>query len=354
MSTLRAVTVETTPPYAVQIGAGALSLSTPSFAEAHALIADEHVFKLYGDAPGINELPRHLLPEGEAAKTLHELERALDFLCDAHLDRASTVVVLGGGAATDLGGLAAAMYLRGISWVACPTTLLAMVDASVGGKTAVNLKSGKNLAGSFHQPSAVIADTSALLTQASSEYASGLGEVLKTALIEGEELFALLEGNITAVVTRHAQVMADVICRCVATKARIVSLDPHEAGPRKALNLGHTFAHAIEQVAGPGTIPHGVAVAAGCGLALRAAEAESLLADPSLPERFSALSTALGLPSGLDELRSSSGLSLPADALIEAMRHDKKALAGTPRFVLPRAAGDLAIDVELDPAALLS
>jgi len=354
MSELRAVTVETTPPYAVQIGPGALSLSAGSLEGARALIADERVFDLYGDSLELDELPRHLLPEGEAAKTLHELERALDFLCDAQLDRASTVVVLGGGAATDLGGLAAAMYLRGISWVACPTTLLAMVDASVGGKTAVNLRSGKNLAGSFHQPSAVVADTSALLTLDSSEYASGLGEVLKTALIEGEELLALLEDNVTAVITRHAGVMADVICRCVTTKARIVSSDPLEAGPRKALNLGHTFAHAIEQVAGPGAIPHGVAVAAGCGLALRAAEAAGLLADPALRERVSALSAALGLPSDLDALRGSSGLSLPADELVQAMSHDKKSVAGTPRFVLPRAAGDLALDVELDPSALLS
>jgi 3-dehydroquinate synthase len=354
MSDLRAVTVETVPPYAVQVGPDALSDSARAFSGAGALIADERVFELYGDALGLNELPRHLLPEGEAAKTLHELERALDFLCDAQLDRSTTVVVLGGGAATDLGGLAAAMYLRGVSWVACPTTLLAMVDASVGGKTAVNLKSGKNLAGSFHQPSAVIADTSALLTLESSEYVSGLGEVLKTALIEGEELLTLLEDNITAVITRHAQVMADVICRCVATKARIVSLDPHEAGPRKALNLGHTFGHAIEQVAGPGTIPHGVAVATGCGLAIQAAEAAGLLADPALPERVSALSAALGLPTDLENLRDSSGSSLPVDELVEAMRHDKKALAGTPRFVLPRAAGDLVIDIELDPMALLS
>ena len=354
MSDLRAVTVETVPPYAVQVGPDALSDSARAFSGAGALIADERVFELYGDALGLNELPRHLLPEGEAAKTLHELERALDFLCDAQLDRSTTVVVLGGGAATDLGGLAAAMYLRGVSWVACPTTLLAMVDASVGGKTAVNLKSGKNLAGSFHQPSAVIADTSALLTLGSSEYVSGLGEVLKTALIEGEELLALLEGNTTAVTTRHAQVMADVICRCVATKARVVSSDPLEAGPRKALNLGHTFAHAIEQVAGPGAIPHGVAVAAGCGLAVRAAEAAGLLADPALPERVSALSVALGLPADLASLRSSSGFSLPAEELVEAMRHDKKALAGTPLFVLPRAAGDLVLDVELDPTALLS
>jgi len=354
MSDLRTVTVETTPPYQVHVGPGALAASSASFAQAGALIADERVFELYGEALDLNGLPRHLLPEGEAAKTLQELERALEFLCDGRLDRSTTLVVLGGGAATDLGGLAAAMYLRGVSWIACPTTLLSMVDASVGGKTAVNLKSGKNLAGCFHQPSIVIADTNALLTQGASEYSSGLGEVLKTALIEGEELLSLLEGNIPAITSRHAQVMADIVCRCVATKARVVASDPLEAGPRKALNLGHTFAHAIEQVAGPGAIPHGVAVAAGCGLAIRAAEEAGLLTDPALPRRITELATALGLPTGLASLRSSSGSPLPGRELLDAMGHDKKALAGFPRFVLPRAAGDLEIDVELDAATLLS
>ena len=354
MSELRAVTIETSPSYTVFVGPNALAASTDTLAAASALIADERVFDLFGDSPALAELPRHLLPEGEAAKTLSELEGALNFLCEEALDRSASVVALGGGAATDLGGLAAAMYLRGVSWIACPTTLLAMVDASVGGKTAVNLASGKNLAGSFHQPSAVIADTTALMTLSSTEYSSGLGEVLKTALIEGEELLARLEANVTAIVTRHAEVMADVICRCVQTKARVVAADPLEAGQRKVLNLGHTYAHAIEQTAGHGVIPHGVAVAAGCGVALETAAAAGLLQDAALPERIRALSRDLGLPADLAELRDSTGCALPADELIAAMRHDKKSVAGAPRFVLPRAAGDLALDVELDPTPHLS
>ena len=225
MSDLRTVTVETTPPYQVHIGPGALAASSTSFAQAGALIADERVFELYGETLDLNGLPRHLLPEGEAAKTIQELERALGFLCDGRLDRSTTLVVLGGGAATDLGGLAAAMYLRGVAWIACPTTLLAMVDASVGGKTAVNLKSGKNLAGSFHQPSAVVADTGTLTTLPATEYASGLGEVLKTALIEGEDLLSFLEANVAALVDRNGEALAEVVCRCVATKAR-ASQDP--------------------------------------------------------------------------------------------------------------------------------
>ena len=354
MADLRTVTVETTPPYPIRVGPGAHAASSDLFQGAGALIADERVQELHGAGLGLSDLPRHLLPEGEAAKTLQELERTLDFLCRERLDRGTTLLVLGGGAATDLGGLAAAMYLRGVAWIACPTTLLAMVDASVGGKTAVNLKSGKNLAGSFHQPAAVVADTGTLATLPAPEYASGLGEVLKTSLIEGEDLLSFLEANVAALVDRDDEVLADVICRCVSTKARVVASDPREAGPRKALNLGHTFAHAIEQVAGPGVIPHGVAVAAGCGLALEAAAGAGLLTDPALPVRVSALASALGLPADLATLRQTSAQPLPAEELVSAMHHDKKARAGALRFVLPRCAGDLELDVEFDPVALLA
>ena len=354
MADLRTVTVETPVPYPVRVGPGAHGASADLYSTVGAVIADEEVHRLHGSGLSLDHLPLHLLPRGEAAKTLTELERALDFLCEQLLDRETTLLVLGGGAATDLGGLAAAMYLRGVAWIACPTTLLAMVDASVGGKTAVNLKSGKNLAGSFHQPVAVIADTDVLATLPAAEYLSGLGEVLKTALIEGEDTLSFLEANTSALVKRDAAVLTEVVCRCVATKARVVAADPNEAGPRKALNLGHTFAHAIEQVAGPGAIPHGVAVATGCGLALEASAAAGLLTDPTLPARYCALAASLGLPSDLAGIRESSRHSLPEQDLISAMSHDKKARAGTPRFVLLRSAGDLELDVQLDPQGLLA
>ena len=173
MADLRTVTVETPVPYPVRVGPGAHGASADLYSTVGAVIADEEVHRLHGSGLSLDHLPLHLLPRGEAAKTLTELERALDFLCEQLLDRETTLLVLGGGAATDLGGLAAAMYLRGVAWIACPTTLLAMVDASVGGKTAVNLKSGKNLAGSFHQPVAVIADTDVLATLPAAEYLSG-------------------------------------------------------------------------------------------------------------------------------------------------------------------------------------
>jgi len=353
MPFLRTVTVETAPPYPIHVGPGAHAASTDLFDNVGALIADGFVHELHGASLGLSGVPQHLLPAGEAAKTLHELERALDFLCEHRLDRGTTLLVLGGGAATDLGGLAASMYLRGVAWIACPTTLLSMVDASIGGKTAVNLKSGKNLAGSFHQPAAVVADTETLATLPEPEYASGLGEVLKTALIEGEDMLSFLEVNSAALAGRDGAVLADAVCRCVATKARVVASDPCESGPRKALNLGHTFAHAIEQVAGPGAIPHGVAVAAGCSLALEAAAEAGLLTDPTLPGRVSALASALSLPAGLADLREASAHPLLAVDLIAAMSHDKKAVAGSPRFVLPRRAGDLKLDVALDPATVL-
>jgi len=348
MTQSRSITVQTDPSYPVFIGPGALLEHAELCASSAALLADERVFELYGGQLERAGLPVHLMPEGEAAKSLAELERALDFLCGERLDREATLLVLGGGAATDLGGLAASLYLRGVAWIACPTTLLAMVDASVGGKTAVNLKSGKNLAGSFHQPSAVIADTSTMKSLSGEEYTSGLGELLKTALIEGESSLAALESETAGLLERDPEVIADAVTRAVTTKARIVAADPKELGPRKALNLGHTFAHAIEQAAGPGLIPHGVAVGVGCALALRAAARLQLLTDTALPARFTQLAQALGLPTELSALRESTGAALQPEALISAMSHDKKAKAGAPRFVLPRAAGDLALDVELN------
>jgi 3-dehydroquinate synthase len=353
MPTLRSLTVGTAPSYPVHVGPDALATCADLITGADALIVDERAYELYGSLVDRSGLSAHLLPQGERAKTLTELERALNFLCEQQLDRSSTVLVLGGGAATDLGGFAAALYLRGVSWIACPTTLLAMVDASVGGKTAVNLSSGKNLAGSFHQPVAVIADTQTLASLSDAEYASGLGEVLKTALIGGEGLLSFLESEAAKLLARDSEAIAEVVARCVETKARIVASDPHEVGPRKALNLGHTFAHAIEHAAGPGTIPHGLAVAAGCTLSLRASDQAGFLADIALPERFARLADALGVPSELATLRALSGAPLPPDELLAAMSHDKKARAGTPLFVLPIAPGELEFDAEIDAKALL-
>jgi 3-dehydroquinate synthase len=268
------------------------------------------------------------------------------------LDRRSVVLLFGGGAVLDVGGLAASLYMRGIRAVSCPTTLLAMVDASVGGKTAINIAGGKNLVGTFHQPVAVLADTRTLATLPDSEWRSGLGEVVKTALVDGDELLARVERDARVLAQRELGSIDELIAACVRAKARVVAADPHESGPRKALNLGHTFAHALEKVAGFGAIPHGVAVACGLTLALAASERAGLLEDRTLTARVDALLRSLGLPRSLGELRMQHG-ALPPRELLEAMKLDKKARDAQPKFVLPRRAGALQLDVELNSTLLL-
>lgn len=338
------------PPYRVVIGAGVLR-ELAEHAPGLPLVAlDLPVFELHGSRlPPI--LASVVLPSGEEAKSWDALEHLLSTMAHVGLDRNSTLAVLGGGSALDVGGLAAALYMRGIRVVYCPTTLLAMVDASVGGKTAINIDEGKNLVGAIHQPSAVLADTDTLATLPEVEWRSGLGEVVKTALVAGEELLGYVERHAEALAAREPAAVERVIGECVRTKARVVVSDVREAGPRKQLNLGHTFAHAIERVAGYGAIPHGVAVAAGLTLAVRASELTGHLADPQLPQRLAALLRALGLPHALGKLRMEHALE--SQVLLRAMRLDKKARDGQLHFVLPRRAGDLELDAHLPDALLL-
>ncbi len=340
------------PAYPVRIGAGALDAVREHAGERPFGIVDERVLALHGALVA----PIHALvalPAGEDAKQWGSLELALAAMAQERLDRGSVALALGGGAALDVAGLAASLYMRGIRVVYCPTTLLAMVDASVGGKTAINLSEGKNLVGTFHQPSAVLADTRTLATLPDAEWRSGLGEVVKAALVEGEELLALVERSAPALAARDLAAVEPVIAACVRSKARIVAADERENGPRKALNLGHTFAHALEKVAGFGALPHGVAVACGLALALEASERAGLLEDRSLRARLDALLRTLELPRSLGELRRQHG-PLPAADLLAAMRHDKKASSGRPAFVLPRAAGSIELAVSLDDAAVLA
>jgi 3-dehydroquinate synthetase len=231
--------------------------------------------------------------------------------------------------------------MRGIAVVHLPTTLVAQVDSSVGGKTAVNLAAGKNLAGCVHQPRAVYADTSVLATLPPEEWSAGLGEAVKTALIAGERELAEIEQAAPLLALRESAATTGLVASCVRTKARIVAADPHERGPRRALNLGHTFAHAIEHAAGYGTIPHGIAVGVGVVLALEASSAWSVSSDPALTGRVVALLGALGLPSALAQLREQWNVRLAPDELWNGLAHDKKGAAGAPEFVLVRAAGEL-------------
>jgi 3-dehydroquinate synthase len=338
--------------YPVVIGAGALGELRAHAGERPFGIVDERVFELHG-ALVAPLFALAAVPAGEAAKDWATLELALGAMAQQGLDRGSIALAFGGGATLDVGGLAASLYMRGVRVVYGPTTLLAMVDASVGGKTAINIAQGKNLVGTFHQPSAVLADTRTLATLPDAEWRSGLGEVLKAALVEGEELLALVERNAAALAARELAAVEPVIAACVRSKASIVASDERESGPRKALNLGHTFAHALEKVAGFGAIPHGVAVACGLALALEASERAGLLQDRGLRARVDTLLRALQLPRSLGELRMRHG-ALPAAELLAAMRHDKKASAGRPAFVLPRAAGSLELAVALDDAAVLA
>lgn len=348
------VEVATDPPYTVRMGPGAARgwAALCAGADRIALVADRRAFKLQGAALGpIGELPQRLLPAGEASKTWEELGQTLEFLSHAGLSRRSVVLAFGGGAACDHAGLAASLYKRGCAVVHVPTTLLSQVDASVGGKTAVNLAAGKNLAGTFHQPRGVLVDSDVLATLPDDELRSGLGEVLKTALLDGDDTLRFVEEAADALRAADSLAMAGAVARCVAAKARIVAADPHEAGLRRVLNLGHTFGHSIELCAGYGAIPHGVAVAAGIGLALRTGVERGTTASEVL-RRTAALAKRLGLPASLGDLRASTGLELPADELAAGLAHDKKGSFGAPEFILLHDVGRAEAGIALAPELL--
>jgi 3-dehydroquinate synthase len=350
-----AIQVSTEPRCEVLVGRGLLAEAAQRSAHysARALLSDTNVAPLYAGALGLPEATRaHLVPPGESSKTLAELERVLEFLARTGLDRGSCLLLLGGGVVGDLGGLAAALYMRGIDFVQLPTTLLSQVDSSVGGKTAVNLEAGKNLAGVFRQPALVLADTSTLGTLDAEEFRAGLGEVLKTALVSGEALLARLESAHRELVARDPDLLAGIVAECVRTKAAVVARDPLEQGERAQLNLGHTFAHAIERVAGYGAVPHGIAVGTGLVLALRLAERLELARDPALRGRVERLLGSFGMPASLAALRIRCHTQLGEAELAQAMRLDKKSRSGRPRFVVPRAPGELVLGLEIDEALL--
>ncbi len=273
-----------------------------------------------------------VLPSGEASKSWDHAGRVLDRILRVPLDRRSVLVGVGGGVVGDLTGFCAAVALRGIPWVMVPTTLLAMVDSAVGGKTAVNHPAGKNLIGAFHQPSAVWAAAHTLETLPAAELRSGMGEVIKTALLAGEALVSDL--------ARHTPF--DLAQRCAAFKANIVAEDERDTGRRAHLNLGHTLGHAYEQVTGF-ALRHGEAV--GLGLVAEARAAVSLgIAPPELPGRIAGLLTAAGLPVEPPVL--------PEEALRAALALDKKASGDILVLPLLRAVGEVTL-VRISPAELV-
>jgi len=352
---VKVVRIATEPEYDVRIGRGLMAEVAEHAAPFTrcALLSDEKVASLYQGKLGLGvDVPAFVVTPGEDSKSLSTLELVLEFMARSELDRRSCLIALGGGVVGDLGGLAASLYMRGIAFIQVPTTLLAQVDSSVGGKTAVNLRRGKNLAGTFHQPSLVIADTEALATLTDDEFRSGLGEVIKTALIEGEQALSGLESSAAAIMKRDRDALAEIVARSVRTKAEIVRRDPLEHGERKLLNLGHTFAHAIEHAAGYGRIPHGVAVGVGILLSLSVSRDMGLLLDDSLPQRARDLLLRFGMATSLDALRRASHMPLLPAEILAGARHDKKGSAGRARLVLLEAPGKLRFDVDASPEVL--
>jgi 3-dehydroquinate synthase len=273
----------------------------------------------------------HLFPieAGERTKSLATLERVLGFFEEIELDRSGVVVALGGGTVGDLTAFAAAVWLRGVRCVQVPTTLLAMVDSSVGGKSGVNTAHTKNAIGSITQPVAVVSDLAALATLPEDQYLAAFGEVAKYAVAMDAELAAELEAETEALLGRRDDVLEPVITRCVQLKAGVVASDERETGPRALLNYGHTIGHALESASGYSAV-HGRAVAFGMRAAALIAE-RSQLCDGALVGRQDRLLGAFGLPGRLPQVS--------AESVLAALPRDKKSRGGRPRWVLPREIG---------------
>jgi 3-dehydroquinate synthase len=302
---------------------------TDENAAVHAAMAVESL-----DASGF-QAGRMILPAGEAQKSLSTASLLYDHLAKWHADRKTLVVAVGGGVVGDVAGFVAATYARGVPLLMVPTTLLAMVDSSVGGKVGINHPRAKNLIGAFHQPVGVWIDTATLVTLPAREYRSGLAEVVKYGVIQDADFFDYLETHAQAVLRRDPETIRYIVARCCRLKADVVERDEREeTGLRMILNYGHTFAHAFETVGGYGAWLHGEAVAAGMACAGRLAERQGLISR-EVNERQLRLLKRFSLPVA--------PASWPVRSLIEAMRSDKKALAGRLRFILPRRLGEVAL-----------
>jgi 3-dehydroquinate synthase len=315
------------------------------------IVTDSHVEEIHGlrvhaafEKQGLSCF-RMVLPYGEATKDLRWAGELYDRAAQERLDRSGIVIALGGGVVGDLAGFVAATYLRGIRLIQVPTTLLAMVDSSVGGKTAINLPQGKNLVGVFHQPVSVFADLAMLESLPEREYLSGLAEVVKYGVIWDAPLFHSLETHVDALRRRDPAILEPIVARCCEIKAEIVAMDEKELGPRAILNFGHTLAHALEKVGGYERWLHGEAVAMGMHYAAQVSVAHQGLAKAEA-DRVGALLGRMGLPV-------MAGPGIAWEDLRDAMLSDKKTLRRTPRFVLARRLGDVAPGCEV-PDQLLA
>ncbi|MGN2253455.1 3-dehydroquinate synthase [Frateuria sp. GZRe12] len=313
------------------------------------VISNTTVAPLYLDrvAQGLDGLhwSSFLLDDGEAHKNFANVGRALEALATLGATRDACVIALGGGVVGDLAGFAAACWMRGIDFIQMPTTLLAMVDSSVGGKTGVNLPAGKNLVGAFHQPRAVIADIDTLATLPDREYRAGLAEVVKGAAIGDAVFFGWLEAHAEALARRDTATLVEAIARKVRYKAGVVARDETEQGERALLNLGHTFGHALETAGHYTALLHGEAVAIGMVLAARLSERLGM-SDAADTARLQRLLERLGLPVALPP-------DMVPERLLELMRLDKKNTAGTLRLILWRGIGKAEIVAGTDESAVL-
>ncbi|MBV8857443.1 MAG: 3-dehydroquinate synthase [Acidobacteria bacterium] len=351
--------------YGVEIGAGALAglgraarESLPGQARKAAVVSNARVFGLYGERAVASlrgagfEVSHWLMGEGERFKTLRTAERALEFLSESGLERSDAVVALGGGVVGDVAGFAAALYLRGVAFVQAPTTLLAQIDSSVGGKTGVNTRAGKNLVGAFHQPSAVVVDTATLQSLPRRELTAGWCEAVKQGAVGDRRLFErtkrFLTGEARNVSNRRAgasvtetgagrdEELAQIIAAQCAFKARIVAGDEREslgrddARSRKILNFGHTVGHALEAVTNYRRFRHGEAVGYGCLAAAEISKRLGLLDPSELESLREAVALAGRLPAAAD---------LDAETIQRALRKDKKAVGGSVRWVLLEGLG---------------
>lgn len=343
--------------YDILIGAGALAdigYHTARLGNVTnvTVVTTPHIASFYVNrlqrAMTLSKLPFnvHLIPDGESAKNESVLFNIFHHLLRSNADRGSVLVAFGGGVVGDLTGFAASVFMRGIRWIQVPTTLLAQVDAAIGGKTAINLKEGKNLIGTFFQPNLVLSDVSLLHTLPTPELATGFAEVIKHGMIEGESLFRYLEDSAYDLLRSNVKVLEKVVRESSRIKGQIVSKDEREkSNLRMHLNLGHTFAHAIERESGYRKVSHGQAVAVGLVAAAKLSRLKGWLKDGEVG-RVIHLIRRVQLPSSLSEL------GLRPDIVMRAMEHDKKKKKGVLRFVLPKRFGQIVVTDKVKPAQI--
>jgi len=338
--------------YEIEIGSGNLDhvgrLLTARGRVSHAvIITDDNVQEPHAIAVAESLADASIridlvsVPPGESTKAVETAAGLWNGLVDLGADRRSVVVAVGGGVVGDLAGFIAATFARGVRFFQVPTTLLAQVDSSVGGKVGINLPSAKNMVGAFKQPMGVLIDTATLATLPEREYRAGLGEVVKYGVILDAELFAYLEGNIAELLGRDDAVLGHVVAQCCRLKAQVVEQDEfEETGLRAVLNYGHTFGHALETLGGYGELLHGEAVAIGMLCASRLAERLGRI-DASLTEQQHRLLAALGLPTEMPPV--------DVEKALAAMMRDKKVQHGRLRFVLPSRLGHVELVGDVDP-----